>query len=119
MPEVSPVGRRLRVMVGGLPVVAAVSDTWPWTLLSLARHRQVDMLPSLHRVAGGVAIAADAWVALETSPAPVDGPAGLRVRLYLVDALPADSVAMADAAPDPTDMVLSRDLAASLGWVSC
>ncbi|MDZ5648973.1 hypothetical protein [Nitrospirillum sp. BR 11828] len=118
-PEVSPVGRRLRVVVGGVPVEAAVSDTWPWTLLSLARHRLVDMLPSLHHVAGGVAIAADAWVALDTSPAPADAPGGLRVRLYLVDALPAEPVATAGQTRGPADMMLSRDVAASLGWLSC
>ncbi|MEA1651815.1 hypothetical protein UAJ10_22725 [Nitrospirillum sp. BR 11164] len=118
-PKPSPIGRRLRVVVGGVPVVAVVSDTWPWTLMSLARYRQVDMLPSLRQVAGGAAIAADAWIALETSPAPVDGPGGLRVRLYLVDALPDDPAAMAEASRGPADMLLSRGLAASLGWVSC
>ncbi|MEC4589476.1 MULTISPECIES: hypothetical protein [Nitrospirillum] len=114
-PEAPPLGRRLRVFVGGVPVVALVSDAWPWTLLSLTRHRQVDMVPSLHQVAGGAAIAADAWVALETATVP----SGLRVRLYLVDALPADPAAMAEMKDGPADMLLNRDLAACLGWASC
>ncbi|MEA1674004.1 hypothetical protein [Nitrospirillum sp. BR 11163] len=118
-PEVPPAGRRLRVTVGGVPVVALVSDAWPWTLLSLTRHRQVDMVPSLHQVAGGAAIAADAWIALEGAMASGDGWNGLRVRLYLVDALPADPTATARANDGPADMLLSRDLAACLGWASC
>ncbi|MBB6251732.1 hypothetical protein [Nitrospirillum iridis] len=115
--QAPPTGR-LRVMVGGVAVVAAVTDAWPWTLLSLARHRQVDMIPSLHQVAGGVAIAADAWVALD-EPAPTgmaDEPRALRARLYLVDALPGMAGTPDEA---PADLLLSRDLAVCLGWPIC
>ncbi|WP_148293972.1 hypothetical protein [Azospirillum sp. B4] len=115
----APSPGRQRVLVGGVPVVAAVTDTWPWTLLTLAHHRQVDMVSALHQVAGGVAIAADAWIALEASAGTGGRQPALRARLYLVDTLPVDANAGADEGEVPADLLLSRDLAACLGWASC
>ncbi|MDE1145618.1 MAG: hypothetical protein PW843_03225 [Azospirillaceae bacterium] len=113
----------LRVAVGGVPVMAAVTDIWPWPLLSLSRYRQVDMVPVLHRVGTDVAIAADAWIALDGN-AEGNGTAaadrGIRVRLYLVDVLPVH-VGGADLAQgnNGVGMLISRHLVARLGGLSC